>query len=390
MATITKREWIAGAGPQVAWVVTYVDAAGKRRRKQFVTKGEAEGWELKTRTEVQRGIHTPERLSITVGEALDEWIAGREAAKVKRSTLKQYKEWSALHIKPLLGAVRLTALTTPDVERFKTELLKTRTKAMTAKAMSGLSMCISDAMRTGRVAQNVVKAASPVKRRMSEKRRKGTPPDRLALRAMLDAATDDFADFRPFLMTAIFTGLRASEMRALRWDDVDLKAATIAVHQRADQWGEIGPPKSDAGYRTLPLPASLVAELREWRLRCPKGKLGLVFPNTVGGVQAHNNLLRRRYWPLQVKAGECDPVLVDGEAKLDPAGRPVMRARHGLHHLRHAAASAWIKQRVDWKRLTVWMGHESVQTTIDIYGHLVADELGDAAIAAGAEAALFD
>lgn len=285
--------------------------------------------------------------------------------------------------------MKLSALTTPDVEQFKTDLLETRTKAMTAKAMSGLSMCLSDAMRGGRVAQNVAKAASVVKRRKSEKKRRGDPPERAALRAMLEAAADDFADFRPLLMTAIFTGLRASEIRGLRWEDVDFKEATISVKQRADQWGDIDAPKSDAGFRTIPMPPSLVTELREWKLRCPIGPLGLVFPTSTGTVMYHSNLLRRLYWPLQIKAGVCDPVKVDGKVKKDARGKPVMRARYGLHHLRHAAASAWIKQRVDWKRLTVWMGHESVQTTIDIYGHLVADEQGDAAIAAGAEAALF-
>jgi len=57
-----------------------------------------------------------------------------------------------------------------------------------------------------------------------------------------------------------------------------------------------------------------------------------------------------------------------------------------FHSLRHAAASAWIKQRVDLKRLTTWLGHASVQTTLDIYGHLIRDELGDAALVAAVQA----
>jgi integrase len=59
--------------------------------------------------------------------------------------------------------------------------------------------------------------------------------------------------WRPLVVTAIFTGLRASELRGLRWDDVDLDKAELTVRQRADRWGSIGSPKSDAGKRDVPL-----------------------------------------------------------------------------------------------------------------------------------------
>jgi integrase len=58
---------------------------------------------------------------------------------------------------------------------------------------------------------------------------------------------------RPFIVTAIFTGMRLSELRGLRWSDVDLEAGIIHVRQRADAWGTIGPPKSKAGKRDIPL-----------------------------------------------------------------------------------------------------------------------------------------
>jgi len=187
---------------------------------------------------------------------------------------------------------------------------------------------------------------------------------------MLDQAD---GKFKPLLMTAIFTGLRASELRGLRWQDVDFKAATVSVSQRADKFGQIGPPKSEAGYRTIPTPPALVTELKAWKLACPVGDLGLVFPNTGGGVQDYGHLLRRRFFPLQVAAG-----VVDSQGK----------ARYGLHALRHAAASAWIKQRIDLKRLQVWMGHASVQITLDTYGHLLLDASGDADLMAKAQAEL--
>ena len=165
--------------------------------------------------------------------------------------------------------------------------------------------------------------------------------------------------------------------------DVEVKAGTVTVSQRADQWGDIGPPKSKAGYRAIPIGPAIVAELREWRLRCPKGPLGLAFPHSEGGVLHHSNLLNRHYWPAQVRAGVCTPT-----GKVDEEDQPIMRAKYGLHALRHAAASAWIRQSVDLKRLTSWMGHSSVQITLDTYGHLIADAAGDAEIAAAAQAEL--
>jgi len=58
---------------------------------------------------------------------------------------------------------------------------------------------------------------------------------------------------RPLLLTAIFTGLRASELRGLRWADIDLRRAVLHVRQRADRYQQIGRPKSEAGERTVPL-----------------------------------------------------------------------------------------------------------------------------------------
>jgi site-specific recombinase XerD len=58
--------------------------------------------------------------------------------------------------------------------------------------------------------------------------------------------------WRPLLITATFTGLRASELRGLRWSDVDLKANEVHVRQRADRYKKIGKPKSAAGERVVP------------------------------------------------------------------------------------------------------------------------------------------
>ena len=89
---------------------------------------------------------------------------------------------------------------------------------------------------------------------------------------------------RPLLVTAVFTGLRASELRGLTWDDVDFDAKTLTVRQRADRWDTLGAPKSDSGKRTIPLAPVVVSALREWKLACPRfaeageRRLRFVFP----------------------------------------------------------------------------------------------------------------
>lgn len=372
---IRKRAWTAPDGtPKQAWLVDYRDQTGKRRAKQFSRKKDAEAWFTQAGWEVSKGVHTPDSQSVTLATAADLWIKRVQADGRERSTIDQYKRLSRLHIKPLLGAERLSRLSRPTVEAFRDELLETRSRAMTAKILRALSSILSDAERRGLVAQNVARNVKVS--RSGRDKAKVEIPTRDELKALIDHAD---ANVLPLVLTAIFTGLRASELLGLRWSDVDFAAATLTVAQRADRYRELGPPKSDAGYRTIPLPPALVTELKAWKLRCPNGELDLVFPNTRGGVAEYVHVMRRQFRPLQIAAGVCDEV---GE---DEDGKPILKPRYGLHSLRHAAASAWIKQRIDLKRLQVWMGHSSVQITLDVYGHLIADEEGDAALVTAAQ-----
>ena len=81
--------------------------------------------------------------------------------------------------------------------------------------------------------------------------------------------------------------MRLGELRGLRWGDADLDAGLIHVRQRASQWMQIGPPKSKAGKRDIPLAPIVVNTLRQWQATCPKGgNLDLVFPNTVGHIDS--------------------------------------------------------------------------------------------------------
>jgi integrase len=182
--------------------------------------------------------------------------------------------------------------------------------------------------------------------------------------AELNTLIDNSAGrWRPFIITAIFTGMRLSELRGLSWADVDLDKGLIHVRQRADGWGKLGPTKTKAGKRDIPLAPLVANTLKHWRLACPKGEHNLVFPNTLGNIETMQNIHARVWTPLQNKCG----LVTD-------AGAP----RYGFHMLRHAAASLFIKY-LGWspKRLLSVMGHASITMTFDRYGHLFEDVTAD-------------
>jgi integrase len=242
-----------------------------------------------------------------------------------------------------------------------------RSPAMVRKVRASLGSIVADAQERGLVAQNVVHSLRSRRRRgkerQADRRQKGR------LKVGVDIPTPDEiraiithlgGRWRPLLLTAIFTGLRASELRGLRWVDVDLKRNELHVRQRADRFRQIGRPKSEAGERTIPLLPMLVNALREWKLACPKSKLGLAFPNKHGRVETYYKITAG--WGLaQIAAG----VTKAGKAKYT-----------GLHALRHFYASWCINRRADGglelplKLVQSHLGHASIQMTADRYGHL--------------------
>jgi integrase len=373
--SIRKRIWTAPNGEEkTAWQVDYRDQGGRRRSKQFTRKKDAEGWLVNAAYEVSQGVHSVDSASITVADATLLWVNKAVSENLERSTIKQYKELKRLHIDPLIGNVKLSRLSMPMVERFKDDLIASRSRAMASKAVRALSMTLSEAQRLGAVSQNVAKGVKVVTKGRDKPRLE--IPTREQLKALLDAALPDEL---PLVMTVILTGLRSSEIRGLRWSDIDFKANTLTVSQRADQWGVIGAPKSAAGFRTIPISPRLSTELKAWKLRAGPSPLDLVFPNENGKAQWHQNISRRMFIPMQIRAGVSKPKIgTDGKPWIDKQGQPVLTGLYGLHGLRHAAASGWIAQRIDLKRLQVWIGHENIELTLQTYGHLLQDTEADA------------
>jgi integrase len=155
---------------------------------------------------------------------------------------------------------------------------------------------------------------------------------------------------------------------------------------------KIGPPKSKAGRRTIPLPRETAKALREWKLICPKkdGRLDLVFPNGEGNVEWHTNLVLRGLQPTLINAGVTKPVLdAKGKPVRDENGKPVVEAKYGgMHALRHFYASWCASIGLSMKAVQARMGHSNIAVTMDTYTHLFPDTADDADKLAKAERAL--
>ncbi|MBB4099791.1 tyrosine-type recombinase/integrase [Sphingomonas kyeonggiensis] len=375
MATIRKRSWVAPDGSaKSAWQVDYSDAAGKRRRKQFDRKRDAEAWLTRAAFDVTQGTHTPDSQSITIAKAGDHWIARGQREQLEPTTLAAYGQHLRLHIVPHCGARKLSQLTKPMVEGYRDHWVETLSRPMAARVLRSFTAIVAEAQRRGHVAQNVAQGVRIARQKRDKP--KVVIPSKAHLKALLRSAQASAEPMAlPMVMLALYAGLRASELRGLAWGAVDLRAATVSVNQRADAAGTIGNPKSAAGHRTVPLPPSAVKALKAWKLACPPTEAGLVFPSVGRREGQGGKPMPHRYVALNILA----PVLK--EAQLEGAG-------YNLHDLRHAAASLWIEQRVPPKRVQAWMGHSSIQVTFDTYGHLFEAIDQDAVVASAIEAEL--
>ena len=297
---------------------------------------------------------------------------------MERTTIEQYRQHLRLHIAPFIGREKLSRINVPFVRAFEDRLrAEGRSATMARYVVRSLGGLLADAAERGLIVRN------PVRELRRKRSKRGNEKRGHSLEVGVDIPTPDeikrivqaaSGRWRPLLLTAIFTGLRASELRGLRWSDVDLKAGKLDMRQRADRFNRIGPPKTTAGSRTVPLPPMLVKELREWKLRCPKSALGLAFPNGSGNVEAHPNIIERGLKPTLVAAGVTTK---DGEAKYP-----------GLHALRHFYASWCANNGLSMKTVQVRMGHSNIAVTMDTYTKLFPDSDDPARLAAAEKALL--
>ena len=191
---------------------------------------------------------------------------------------------------------------------------------------------------------------------------------------IIDVAPDAY---RLAIKFAASTGLRAGELRALSWSEadsaergLDLDAGLVYVTRAVKKSGKIGDPKTAAGTRAIPLAPSLLAEMREWKLRQPllQRRNNLVFPNRDGDLNDINNMRNRGL-----------------HKACDNAGLPRIK----WNDLRHYFASLLLYHTTESDAtITQLIGHQSVSFTRTQYGHWMESARRDEELAARLDTAL--
>lgn len=363
MASVRKRRLPSG---KTVWQVDYRDRARKRRHRQFPTRRAADDWLVTARAEIADGTHIAAADSKKFSEVADAWIADCKRRGLEPTTTDVYEQRLRDYGKPLLGDRRIGELTTADATQFYEDTLDRSCSHETVRRVRiETGAVLRYAQKKGWLVRNVI-ALTPYE---GGKRRKRRPvmPTLHEVRAMIEQVKEDWSDFVAMFYVLIFCGLRGSELRALTWHDIDFNTNTMTVQQRANRWGRIGSPKSDAGTRDILFPPIVAKELRKWRMICPKSQLDLVFPTSKGTVQNHANIMNRFLRPMQIEAGVLTKTEVIGKD-----GKKLIKAaaKYGMHAYRHFCASVWIEADYSPKRIQTMMGHATITLTFDTYGHL--------------------
>jgi integrase len=394
MASVYKRHWITRKGQcKEAWVVTWVNRDGKQRRRQRATKRAADALRLRIENQLAGGASpgAADRAIIDIAAA---WLLDFEglvkAGKREESTLRMYRQHVGLHLQPFaITKVKAGELAGPDCLEYARALEVSRSDAMAHRVFGSfrqiLSFGVANGWLTGNPANSItIRTAGE---RADEDDKVEIPPKEDLRRLLAAAARLDNQDngrALAFVWLQMSGGLRMSEVRGFPIAAFNRKLGTVAVRQRADKWGKVGPVKSAKARRRITLAPAAVAAIARWVPHVPKGELGLLFPNGAGNVESYANLWHRLWCPLMVSAG----LATVERNKTKEGERKIIRPNFGFHQLRHVAASLWIEQRAMPKQVQTWIGHANIQFTMDTYGHLWADPDSDRAIAAAAERSL--
>jgi integrase len=397
------------------WIVEYYDEDKKQHRlKGFPTKKVANDKAAEIDNEIRGGTHTPASTSGTFGEASDVWIERAELLNLEPETIRPYKNHCNIHLKPLtytpsperpdekpawtgkLEDLKLAKLKPPMAQAVQRELQRRLSPAMAKKVVSSFKAILDEAVTRKMIAYNPASTVK-IKRRDRGERKvyAGVDfPDKSEMAIIIGIMN---GRWRAVIIVLGFCGVRSSEMRSLEWIDIldlDSEFPQLRVRQRADNKGKVGDTKTDSAHRMIPLMPLAAHDLREWKDICPvdaeTGELRFVFPNGNGIIENHSNISNRGWKEWQIKAGVCVPRRDDdGKVVRDEDGNPVMKAKYGVHALRHFFASLMIDEGFNPKRVQSLLGHSTIKMTLDVYAHLFKpDHAEDRVRFANAEASV--
>jgi len=343
MSSITKTTTRNG---DPRYRVRYRDPSGRDREKWFTKKADADRYAAGVKADIDRGDYiNPQAGKITLGE----WITRHEAARLGRrpSTVARDESIINTHILPAFGHRQVKSIQPVEIRAWVANLAaKGLAPATVRKVHQLLSSALEAAYQDGLIRANPA-------------RRVDLPAlEHREMRALSPTEMDTVAKaieprYRALVLTAAYTGCRFGELAALRVGRLDLLHRTLRVEETAIEVKGVlhyGPPKTKASVRAVALPKTLVDELARHLATYPPGEQGLVFTGSDGGPLRAANF-RHRYWAPAIRAS------VGGPCR--------------FHDLRHSHAALLIASGQHPKVIQGRLGHASIRTSLDCYGHLL-------------------
>lgn len=345
MASVEKR----ARNGRLRWYVRYRDPSGKQRTKVFDRKLDAQRYLTTVESSKLSGSYVdPRRAAITVGEFSKRWLTAQ--AHLKPSTRERYAGILREHVMPKWSAIRLCDVSHADVQSWVSEIGERRSASTAIKAHRVLSLVLSLAVRDGRIVRNPAERVGLPREVQTDRRF-------LSHQQVQELANAAGVDGLVIVFLA-YTGVRFGEMAALRVERLDLLRHQIEIAESVTAVnGQLvwGTPKGH-NRRWVSMPRFVADAIAEHV--AGKRPEDLVFTSSNGAVLRASNF-RRDIWDHAVKAA--------GLTGLVP------------HGLRHTAASLAIASGADVKVVQQMLGHKSATMTLDLYGHLFENRLGEVA-----------
>lgn len=327
------------------WRARYYDPAGHRRAKSFARKSDARAFLASMETDKRRGEWIDPRLGhITLREYAEGWAETK--ANVRDRTRLNVEGRLRAHILPAFDDTALGSIKPADVRAWVAALTS---KGLAPSTVKATYLTFGQIMSTAEI-DGIIRRSPCIGIELPAE---GSRAEMHFLTpTQVDALAEAMDDrYRCLIFTAAYTGMRAGEIGALRLDRVNLLKRTVdVVESIAEVQGKLttGPTKTGKR-RAVTLPAFLAEMLGEHIGRYPSLE-GYVFTAAQGGpIRQHNFRVRHFH------QGVRDADLPDGVR---------------FHDLRHTCAAILIDQGCNPKQLQSRLGHASIRTTLDRYGHL--------------------
>ncbi len=317
---------------------------GPQKTRHFDRKAEAERFLDGIRGDMARGVYIdPADGKVLFRDYAERWRAGQLH---RQSTATQAETYLRVHAYPFLGNRPLGAVRRSEIQAW----VKHRSEVLAPGSVEVVYRWVATIFKAA-VGDRLI-AASPCDRIALPKR----PPNEvvpLEIEAVSRLAASVPDRYRALIVFAAGTGLRQGECFGLTVDRVDFLRRQMRVDRQlvAVVGGKptFGPPKSQAGFRTVPLPQTVTDVLAAHLARYRPGSQGLVFTNSAG------NPLRRSAF---------------GETWHRAAALADLPEWATFHDLRHFYASLLIARNCSIKTVQKRLGHQSATETLDTYSHL--------------------